>query len=363
MLKLNNDQIDLNKKKIIINILSNKYNPSDIYIFGRNYNAQILSSVISFNGFIDDFTKDKLWMGKKIYKTKDIENKNAIIISCSLAIYPVTALDSLKNKGFDNVITYLDFVKYSGLNLDIKFIKQANEDLQKNIYKYEKVYNLIKEKKSQDIFRDILNFRKNLNIQYMQNYKVDEKGQYFEDFLDFQENEVFIDAGGYDGTTSLQFIKHCPRYKSIYIFEPSTQNLILAKQKLSNYKNVYFFQQGLSNKKDILHFDADAGSASAISKKGTVTIEVDALDNIVKERVTFIKMDIEGAENLAISGMKEHIKRDYPKLAISVYHRPDDLWKIPEQIYAIRDDYDVYIRHYTEGTDETVMFFIPSKDN
>lgn len=39
----------------------------------------------------------------------------------------------------------------------------------------------------------------------------------------------------------------------------------------------------------------------------------------------------------------------------------DVFWKIPEQIFTIRDDYEIYMRHYTEGTDETVMFFIPKE--
>ena len=104
-----------------------------------------------------------------------------------------------------------------------------------------------------------------------------------------------------------------------------------------------------------------SGSASKISEIGSITIEVDTLDNLVKEKVTFIKMDIEGAEELAIEGMKNHILNDYPKMAISVYHKADDFWKITEQILNIRNDYDIYMRHYTEGTDETIMFFIPKK--
>ena len=163
-----------------------------------------------------------------------------------------------------------------------------------------------------------------------------------------------LTGGGYDGQTSLEFIKHCPKYKSIYIFEPSKENL-------KAYKNIHFISKGLSNKEDILKFDTSLGSASSISEEGSVEIYVDTLDNIVNEKITFIKMDIEGAEGMAIEGMKKHISEDYPKLAISVYHKADDFWKIPEQILAIRDDYDLYMRHYTEGTDETVMFFIPNK--
>jgi FkbM family methyltransferase len=143
--------------------------------------------------------------------------------------------------------------------------------------------------------------------------------------------------------------------------EPSKENLILAEENLKNFQNVNFISKGLSNQKDTLRFDTGSGSASSISENGTIEIEVDTLDSLVNEKVTFIKMDIEGAEALAIEGMKNHIINDYPKMAISVYHKVDDLWKIPEQILAIRDDYDIYIRHYTEGTDETVMFFIPKK--
>tara|TARA_R110000803_G_scaffold119576_1_gene187848 strand:- start:120 stop:293 length:174 start_codon:yes stop_codon:yes gene_type:complete len=37
----------------------------------------------------------------------------------------------------------------------------------------------------------------------------------------------------------------------------------------------------------------------------------------------------------------------------------DDLWPIPKTIFNIRDDYNLYLHHYTEGVTETVMFFIP----
>ncbi len=57
------------------------------------------------------------------------------------------------------------------------------------------------------------------------------------------------------------------------------------------------------------------------------------------------KMDIEGAEGSAIEGSKSIIKNYHPKLAISVYHKKDDFWKIPEQILSIRDDYKIFLRH------------------
>ena len=70
-------------------------------------------------------------------------------------------------------------------------------------------------------------------------------------------------------------------------------------------------------------------------------------------------MDIEGSESLAIQGAKETILKYHPRLAICVYHKGTDYIEIPKRVLEIRDDYDVFLRHYTEGINETVMFFMP----
>lgn len=86
---------------------------------------------------------------------------------------------------------------------------------------------------------------------------------------------------------------------------------------------------------------------------------MERFDDMVPGRVDFIKMDIEGAEGDAIAGMEECIRKWHPTLAVCVYHQPDDFWKLPGKILAIRDDYSLYMRHYGAGVDETVMFFVP----
>jgi len=58
---------------------------------------------------------------------------------------------------------------------------------------------------------------------------------------------------------------------------------------------------------------------------------------------------------------KNIIKKYYPKLAISVYHKKDDFWKVLQQNFEIRNDYIIYLRHYTERISAGAMFFIPNK--
>ena len=85
-----------------------------------------------------------------------------------------------------------------------------------------------------------------------------------------------------------------------------------------------------------------------------------ALDEVLdKKRVTFIKMDIEGAEREAILGAKKIISEQKPKLAISVYHHPKDILVLPKLILHINGDYTFYLRHYALSTSETVLYAIP----
>ena len=63
------------------------------------------------------------------------------------------------------------------------------------------------------------------------------------------------------------------------------------------------------------------------------------------EKITFIKMDIEGAEKDAIKGAKNHIKNEKPKLLVSAYHIPEDIFAIPKLIDDIREDYKFYMRY------------------
>lgn len=86
-------------------------------------------------------------------------------------------------------------------------------------------------------------------------------------------------------------------------------------------------------------------------------IEVIQLDEFLKgERITFVKMDIEGAEYDALKGAAQIIKEQKPKLAISIYHTPNDIIKIPELLLELRPDYKFYIRHYSLLPNEIILY-------
>ena len=57
-------------------------------------------------------------------------------------------------------------------------------------------------------------------------------------------------------------------------------------------------------------------------------------------------MDIEGSEKKAIIGAKEHIKKEFPKMAISIYHSNSDLVEIYKLIKDLQPNYKFYLRYY-----------------
>ena len=84
------------------------------------------------------------------------------------------------------------------------------------------------------------------------------------------------------------------------------------------------------------------------------------MDDVLKDRrVTFIKMDIEGAEPLALRGAEEIIRTQTPKLAICTYHRAEHLWEIPAMIRQMNPAYQIYFRHHDKDEMETVCYAIP----
>jgi FkbM family methyltransferase len=205
----------------------------------------------------------------------------------------------------------------------------------------------------------LVNFRRTGNTRHLSNYSVRLAEQYFDKIVAFHAGEVFIDCGGFDGDTTYQFIKKCDDYKRVWLFEPSEANMQKAKRRLVGIRDINYVSKGLSDAPGTVSFNSEAGSASAVSESGGNTIVVTTIDNEINDPVTFIKMDLEGWELKALNGSRSHIERNHPKLAIAVYHSASDFWKIPEFVLGICKDYQIYLRHYTEGWSESVMYFIP----
>lgn len=173
------------------------------------------------------------------------------------------------------------------------------------------------------------------------------------------EKEIFVDGGCFDGSTSLRFIDWCKKVNReghCYTFEPDPINREKCIRILENKGIEYqMIPKGLWSEYAEMSFKSNGGSSS-ITEDGDVHIIADSIDRCIDAPVTFIKMDIEGAEYQAILGAKNIINKYKPKLAICVYHKPEDIWELPWLIHKINPEYKFYLRHYSFGDVETVLY-------
>lgn len=174
------------------------------------------------------------------------------------------------------------------------------------------------------------------------------------------KNEVFVDGGCYDGTNSVRFAKWADGSSRIWAFEPDMENIKRCEDKfraehIAQYKLI---NKGLWSRETQLCFENDSNEGSRFHDGGKTAVPVTSLDEAVNEKVTFIKLDIEGAEYEALSGAKRIISKFKPKLAVSVYHKREDIWELPELIIKINPQYKLFLRHYSLDRVETVLYAI-----
>ena len=276
----------------------------------------------------------------------------------------------LKNQGYEVIypLTTLRFLYLKGIKLenywmtgDFEIFDRCNEDI-------ESAYNRLADNRSKILFNNILEFRKTGNPFILLEHDPTALTYLPNDLPWISKNELLqnvIDAGAYDGDTLQAFLQANVIIDNWWCFEPDLKNLQRLKENrkhLEKKVNVTIIPCALWSKTEVLTFESggDIGTGSAISKSGKDTILATSLDEIRDwKNCSLIKMDIEGAELDAIKGGLETIIKNRPKLAISIYHKPTDLWGIINYLDKNLDNYKFYLRSYCEQTFETVLYGVP----
>ena len=143
-------------------------------------------------------------------------------------------------------------------------------------------------------------------------------------------------------------------------------NYAKAKEILAPLGKCDLYPYGTSDVNKKVYFAADAFETSCIINReeaekrnfeGVEEIETVALDDVLEgKRITFIKMDIEGAEYEALLGARKLIEINRPRMAVSVYHKYEDFVTLADLVLKMHPDYRISCRHYGFDELETVMY-------
>jgi FkbM family methyltransferase len=179
--------------------------------------------------------------------------------------------------------------------------------------------------------------------------------------LVYGTDEVYVDGGSFDGDTIRLFIDRVGgKFSRVLAFEPDKNTFKRLAVNFAGEKRVEPINAGLHRRQATLHFDNAGTRGSILVDSGGIEIPVVGLDEILKgDRVTYVKMNIEGAELEALRGAQTAIRKWAPKLAISAYHRPTDLWQVADVVREVRSGYRLYLRQHDGGVIETVLYALP----
>lgn len=354
----------MKNKRININFLKKK----EIYLFGLGKTGKIileelLNKKIKIKYIIDNFTKIKRYKNIQIIKEKDLlfEKKAVCLIALYNHYINLNDTQLRLNNYFDKTYNIFQFKNLIDCKKLGYFIRQ-NNILYKNRNKLNYLAKKLKDKKSLDTLYKINKFRESGKLTY---YPIAEKNIYFLNKKFSLKKKINIaDIGAYDGSFSKKiFNKYKSIINNIVLFEPDNMNYKKLK-KTSFFKRKKFEISNtiISNKiKKISfsHFGSNSSGINLIDKKKNA--KAIALDNY-KKNFNIIKMDIEGEELNALKGMKKNIVSNLPFILISIYHKWDDIFKIPQYLDKMKINYKYYLRCHEQNTFGTVLYCLPQKN-
>lgn len=253
--------------------------------------------------------------------------------------YPIMAFGLLWKKKSDNYF-YL---------ADPKRLRESREEIRA-------AYGIFSDAKSRSLYLRHLAFRFSGDTRLL---PVPEPGQYFPKGLPLAKKmSCFFDIGAYTGDTVEYVVSKKIKFGRYLAFEPDLGNFKRLSELVDRLgiSSLKAFPYAIGSKKCEMGIVFNEG-ASHLSSASKHKVQCFPCDQIEGEPPTYIKMDVEGSELDVLAGASETIRKNAPALAVCVYHKPADLWKIPAYLRALGYRKQYLRLHAFNGLDVVLYAF------
>ena len=267
-------------------------------------------------------------------------------------------IEELKAKGIRKIITPLQLYEVFSVDLGNQFWLAPRSFYRDRLNQIKKINAFWADEESRNCYLQTLQLR--IDNDWHALDLPDQNHQYFPPSLSRYKKPLnFVDGGAFTGDTISSFLNEGYQFNQIWAFEPDLKNVTelshRARAKFPNL-NLSIWPCGLSKNLATNKFFGNDGAASCLGE-GDTEIPLVALDQILMNQpIDLIKLDIEGAEEDALEGMKTTICCLQPSLAICVYHQPNHLFSIVEKLHHWQLGYRFYLRYHQFNGFDTVLY-------
>lgn len=282
-----------------------------------------------------------------------------VVISVANPSTEKSVYDTILSLGFDGhrIFHFRDAYQFIRKSR-VEQVSLTLEEFRNHLEGYERVYHFLSDNISRRIILETIN-----SYLFHQLFTYDPpKESYFPEEFHLSTNEVFIDGGLYTGDTTEEFIRRTNnQYSRIIGFDIDKKNLLEAHRNLDAVPRMDIVEKGLWDCTTVKCAELGIMAGSNIKDSAADRVELTSLDEMfaetsLEEYPSFIKLDIEGSEKEALLGAKNIIKTAKPKLAVCVYHKPEDIYVLTELIHDINPQYKFFLRHYSPYIWDTVLY-------
>lgn len=335
--------------------------------FGRDVCSILRQEGFNVQGFIESTPRERTVLGLPVLAWSELA-PDQLVAQLVVGIFnrgmPLDELQQLgKSAGFSDILMPWDVYAQFEQQLGWRFWLSSPRFILDKLAAIERTHQQLADEDSRRCLLEICAFRLGSHCAYGSFAHPDR--QYFNELTLGPlagRSLSYVDGGAYNGDTFLE-LASLVEVSSAYLFEPDIENFrALSKAARSSATPALCLPLAVSDRYRILSFNAGNGEAGSISEQGSAHIAAAALDDVLGGcPVDFIKLDVEGAEIPALRGAAQLIKHRRPVLAISLYHRAQDIWEIPLLLSEICENYRFYIRQHYGNSFDSVLYAIPNR--
>ena len=333
-----------------------------IVLYGMGDGAEKIKAVLDARGIptadimaSDEFVRGHSFLGYRVKKLSEIEEqygKDFLILVCFGTNRP-DVMEHIHEISKKHEL-YAPNVPVAGEGLfDLEYAKAHKDELQA-------AYKLLSDDKSREVFESIVRYKLSGYINILRDIETPSEEKF--DLMNIGIEETYVDLGAYDGDTLVEFLNETSmQFNKLYAMEPDVKNYRKMKRKLYMIGSSLFecYNCGAWHEDTSVTFTLSSGRGSRASaqpeKSGDKPlrsarfreVKMMTVDTMLRgQPASYIKIDVEGAEENALMGAQKTIADFKPKLNIALYHRNEDIFSLPLMVNKMNKKYKLYMRHH-----------------